>query len=270
MPQYLLNMKKFTSLGYLIIPFIIFTFLMSSCISMKRMKYLQPTEKGELKSGEVISSASNKYQVQPGDNLYIRVNVLDEKTNTLFNTMAGGTTYGQSFSDLSVYLYSYAVSDSGFIDFPVAGKIKVEGLTINQVKNQVQLAVDKYLLDTKVIVRLINFNISVLGEVKNPGQFPIYQAEVNMFDVLAKAGDLTTYANRNQVQIIRKTAAGTEVHYVDLTKKDFLNSPYFMLKPNDIVYVSPLNSRNFAFDQFPYVIVLSVVTTTLLLLNYFK
>jgi len=243
---------------------------MSSCISMKRMKYLQPVEKGELKSGEVFSVSDNKYQVQPGDNLYIRVNVLDEKTNSLFNTMAGGTTYGQSFSDLSVYLYSYAVSDSGFIDFPVAGKIRVAGLTIDQVKGQVQLSVDKYLLDTKVIVRLINFNISVLGEVKNPGQFPIYQDEVNIFDVLAKAGDMTTYANRNQVQIIRKTLTGTEVHYIDLTKKDFLNSPYFMLKPNDIIYVSPVNSRNFAFDQFPYVIVLSVVTTTLLLLNYFK
>lgn len=263
-------MKKHPSFGYGIIPVIIISLLMSSCISMKRMKYLQTPEKEEPKSGEVFRIADNKYLVQPNDNLYIRVNVLDEKTNSLFNTMAGGTTYGQSFSDLSVYLYSYAVSDSGFIDFPVAGKIKVSGLTIAQVKDQVQVSVDKYLRDTKVIVRLINFKISVLGEVKNPGQFPVYQDEINIFDVIALAGDMTTYANRNQVQILRKTSAGTEVHYIDLTRKDFLNSPYFMLKPNDIIYVSPLNSRNFAFDQFPYVIVLSVVTTTLLLLNYFK
>jgi polysaccharide biosynthesis/export protein len=263
-------MKKHPSFGYGIMPVIIISLLMSSCISMKRMKYLQTPDKQEPKSGEMFQIADKKYLVQPNDNLYIRVNVLDEKTNSLFNTMAGGTTYGQSFSDLSVYLYSYAVSDSGFIDFPVAGKIKVSGLTIPQVKDQVQVSVDKYLRDTKVIVRLINFKISVLGEVKNPGQFPVYQDEINIFDIIALAGDMTTYANRNQVQILRKTSAGTEVHYIDLTRKDFLNSPYFMLKPNDIVYVSPLNSRNFAFDQFPYVIVLSVVTTTLLLLNYFK
>ena len=263
-------MKKYTSIVYRIAPVIIIILFMSSCISMKRMKYLQTSEKGEPKSGEVFRISNDRYKVQPGDNLYIRVNVLDEKTNSLFNTMAGGTTYGQSFSDLSVYLYSYAVSDSGFIDFPVAGKIIVAGLTIDEVKRQVQHSVDKYLLDTKVIVRLINFNISVLVEVSNPGQFPIYQDEINIFDVLAKAGDLTTYADRNQVQIIRKTQTGTEVHYIDLTKKDFLNSPYFMLKPNDIVYVAPLNSRNFAFDQFPYVIIFSMVSTTLLLLNYFK
>jgi polysaccharide biosynthesis/export protein len=263
-------MKQHHPFGFGIIPVIIISLFLTSCISMKRMKYLQTTGNEAPISGEVIQIKDNKYQVQPGDNLYIRVNVLDEKTNSLFNTMAGGTTYGQSFSDLSVYLYSYKVSDSGFIDFPVAGKIEVAGLTLDQVKDQVQHSVDKYLLDTKVIVRLINFKISVLGEVKNPGQFPIYQDEINLFDVLAKAGDLTTYANRNQVQLIRKTAIGTEIHYLDLTQKDFLNSPYFMLKPNDIIYVSPLNSRNFAFDQFPYVIVLSVVTTTLLLLNYFK
>jgi polysaccharide biosynthesis/export protein len=263
-------MKKYASFSYGIIPVIIISLFMSSCISMKRMKYLQPAESGEPRSGEVFRAENNKYQIHSGDNLYIRVNVLDEKTNTLFNTMAGGTTYGQSFSDLSVYLYSYAVSDSGYIDFPVAGKIKVSGLTIDQVKEAVQISVDKYLRDTKVIVRLINFNISVLGEVDKPGQYPIYQDEINIFDILAKAGDMTTYANRNEVQIIRKTSAGIEVHYLDLTKKDFLNSPYFMLKPNDIIYIAPLNSRNFAFDQFPYVMILSVVSTTLLLLNYFK
>jgi polysaccharide export outer membrane protein len=238
---------------------------------MKRMKYLQPSAKGESKSGEVFQTVENKYLVQPSDNLYIRVNVLDEKTNSLFNSMAGGTTYGgQSFSDLSVYLYSYSVSDSGYIDFPVAGKIKVSGFTIDQVREQVQLSVDKYLRDTKVIVRLINFKISILGEVKNPGQFAIYQDEINLFDVISQAGDMTTYADRNHVQLIRKTSGGTEVHYLDMTKKDFLNSPYYMLKPNDIIYIAPLNSRNFAFDQFPYVIVFSTITTTLLLLNYFK
>ncbi|MEI6748909.1 MAG: polysaccharide biosynthesis/export family protein [Bacteroidales bacterium] len=263
-------MKKHPSVWYGLMSVIIISLLMSSCVSMKRMKYLQAADNGVLKSEELFQTVENKYKVQPSDNLYIRVNVLDEKTNAIFNSMAGGTTYGQSFSDLSVYLYSYAVSDSGYIDFPVAGKIKVSGLTINQIKDQVQLSVDKYLTDTKIIVRLINFKISVLGEVKNPGQFSIYQDEINIFDLIAQAGDMTTYANRNQVQLIRKTAAGTEIHYLDLTKKDFLNSPYYMLKPNDILYVTPLSSRNFAFDQFPYAIVLSVVSTTLLLLNYFK
>ena len=258
------------SLGFRLAPILFLSLLMSSCISMKRMKYLQPVDEKAQQRPQVFSTPNEKYLVQPGDNLYIRVSTLDEKTNNLFNVAAGATSGGQTFSDLSVYLSSYTVSDSGYITFPLAGKIQVAGSNEEQIVNLVQRAVDKYLLDTKVIVKLINNKISVLGEVKKPGQFVVYQNGINIFEILALAGDMNNYANRNQVQLIRKTAKGNELHYLDLTKKDIITSPYYMLKPNDIIYVAPLDSRNFTFEQFPYAVIFGIVSTTLLLLTYFK
>lgn len=263
-------MKKTTSSGRRFIPILFLCLLLSSCISMKRMKYLQPSDEKEQQGAQVFSTPNEKYLVQPGDNLYIRVSTLDEKTNNLFNIASGGSSYGQAYSDLSVYLSSYTVSDSGYITFPMAGKIQVVGNNEEQIIMLVQQSVDKFLRDTKVIVKLINNKISVLGEVKRPGQFIVYQSGINIFEVLAMAGDMNSYANRNQVQLIRKTGKGNELHYLDLTSKDIINSPYYMLKPNDILYVAPLNSRNFAFDQFPYAIIFGIISSTLLLLTYFK
>ena len=263
-------MKKIPAIGYRLIPILFLILLVSSCISMKRMKYLQPVDDKGKQSAQVFNTPDVKYVVQTGDNLYIRVSTLDEKTSNLFNSASGGSSYGQSYSDLSVYLSSYTVSDSGFITFPLAGKIQVAGNDEEQIVTLVQREVDKYLRDTKVIVKLINFKIAVLGEVKNPGQFTVYQNGISIFEVLALAGDLSNYANRSQVQLIRKTATGNELHYLDLTSKDIINSPYYMLKPNDILYVAPLNSRNFAFDQFPYAIIFGIISSTLLLMTYFK
>ena len=263
-------MKKTPSFGYRLIPILFLSLLMSSCIPMKRMKYLQPAEEKDQQSAQVFHTPDEKYQVQPGDNLYISVSTLDEKTNSLFNSTLGGSGSGQSNSDLSVYLSSYTVSDSGFITFPLAGKIQVAGNNEEQIVMLVHQAVDKFLRDARVVVKLTNFKIAVLGEVKKPGQFVVYQNGISIFEVLALAGDLNNYANRNQVQLIRKTAKGNELHYLDLTRKDIINSPYYMLKPNDIVYVAPLNSRNFAFDQFPYAIIFGIISTTLLLMTYFK
>jgi polysaccharide biosynthesis/export protein len=263
-------MKKNPPFGYRFITIIFLSLLMTSCISMKRMKYLQQADQKDKMTDQVFLTPDTKYLVQPGDNLYIKVSTLDEKTNDLFNSAAGGSTYGQSYSDLSVYLSSYLVSDSGYIIFPLAGKIQVAGNNEEQIIILVQHAVDKFLRDTKVIVKLINYKIAVLGEVKNPGQFTVYQNGISIFEVLALAGDMSNYANRNQVQLIRKTAKGNEIHYLDLTSREIINSPYYILKPNDIVYVAPLNSRNFAFDQFPYAIVFGIISTTLLLMTYFK
>lgn len=263
-------MKKNPSFGYRLLPILFLSLLISSCISMKRVKYLQPVGNKDAQTAQVFNTPDVKYLVQPGDNLYIRVSTLDEKTNTLFNSASGGSAYGQSYSDLSVYLSSYTVNDSGFIIFPLAGKIQVAGNNEEKIVVLVQQAVDKFLRDTKVVVKLINYKIAVLGEVKNPGQFTVYQNGISIFEVLALAGDMSNYANRSQVQLIRKTATGNELHYLDLTNKDIINSPYYMMKPNDIIYVAPLNSRNFAFEQFPYAIVFGIISTTLLLMTYFK
>ncbi len=209
------------------------------------------------------------YRIQPGDNLYIRVVSLDEKTNILLNPL-GGQYSNNITSDASVYLNSYTVSENGDIEFPLIGLLPVKGKTVDEVRDEIQEKLNEYLKESVIIVKLVNFNITLMGEVRSPGQYKIYQNNINIFEAVSMAGDLTDFANRNKVAIIRQTKEGTEVGYIDMTKRDVLSSEYFFLKPNDIIYVEPVKGKQFTFAQFPYGVVFGFISSTILLLNYFK
>ena len=121
-----------------------------------------------------------------------------------------------------------------------------------------------------MIVKLVNFNITMLGEVKRPGQYKVYQTSINLFQAVSMASDLTDFANRNKIAIIRQTKTGSEVTYVDMTKRDLLLSDYYYLKPNDIVYVQPVKGKQFTFANFPYGVIFGFISTTILLLSYLQ
>ncbi len=110
----------------------------------------------------------------------------------------------------------------------------------------------------------------MLGEVRRPGEYRVYQDELNVFEAMSMAGDLTDFANRNEVKLVRQTKQGSEIIDIDLTDQNFLTSDYFYLMPNDIIYVEPLKGKQFTFANFPYAIIFSAISTTLLLINYFK
>ncbi len=242
--------------------------LFSSCVPQKKMLYMQvKNESDTMKS--FINERQIDYRIQPGDNLYIRIVSLDEKTNMLLNPL--GSQYSNSISsDASVYLNSYTVSENGTIEFPLIGLLPVKGKTVDEIRDEIQDKLNEYLKKSVIIVKLVNFNITLLGEVKRPGQYKIYQNNINIFEAVSMAGDLTDFANRNKVAIIRQTKEGTEVDYLDMTKRDVLSSDYFFLKPNDIIYVEPVKGKQFTFAQFPYGVVFGFISSTILLLNYFK
>jgi polysaccharide biosynthesis/export protein len=114
------------------------------------------------------------------------------------------------------------------------------------------------------------YNISVLGEVKSPGKYSIYNNRVNIFEALAMANDLTSYANRSKVQIIRTEGNKTNVVVFNLLNKDILSSPYYYLQPNDVIYAEPLKEKSYAYETFPYALVLSSVSLLLVVLTFFK
>lgn len=242
--------------------------LFSSCVPQKKMLYMQvKNESDTMKS--FINERQIDYRIQPGDNLYIRIVSLDEKTNMLLNPL--GSQYSNNItSDASVYLNSYTVSENGTIEFPLIGLLPVKGRTVDEIRDEIQDKLNEYLKKSVIIVKLVNFNITLLGEVKRPGQYKIYQNNINIFEAVSMAGDLTDFANRNKVAIIRQTKEGTEVDYLDMTKRDVLSSDYFFLKPNDIIYVEPVKGKQFTFAQFPYGVVFGFISSTILLLNYFK
>lgn len=241
-----------------------------SCVPQAKMKYLQDKE-GVTPVTE-FQNVKPDYKLRAGDFLYIRILTLDQKSNEIFANITGsGSTSGyMNYADQSLYLTSYMVNDSGFVKFPLLGNIDAAGHTIIEIEQNLNKAVSEIIKQSSVVVKLVLFNISILGEVKNPGKYPIYNNRVNIFEALAMANDLTSFANRGKIQIIRTEGSKNTIVTIDLLDKNILASPYYYLQPNDIIYAEPLKNKTFAFEAFPYAIVFSTITTALLIYSYIK
>ena len=243
---------------------------MFSCIPQSKMKYLQDKE-GDTARYE-FQTVKPDYLIKPGYYLYVRVLSLDQKSNELFATIAGSdaANYNMNITDQNLYLTSYWVNDSGYIDFPLFGKIPAAGRTINEMQQAMNKEVSEIIIGASVVVKLVMYNISLLGEVKSPGKYPVYNNRINIFEALAMANDLTPYANRGKVQIIRTNGTKTNVAVFDLQNKEILTSPYYYLQPNDIVYVEPLKEKTWRYETFPYALALSTISLVLVVLTFFK
>ncbi len=240
--------------------------IFASCIPQKKMLYLQVQDEAD-----TLTTFKNErkieYLVQTGDNLYIRVVTPDVNSTFLPNPLTAGGNQNIS-NDASVYLNSYSVTESGYLDFPMVGEILVKNLNVEEIQKKIEDNLNALLIQFVVIVKLVNYNITMLGEVNRPGQYKIYQNSINIFEAVSMASDLTDFANRNKVAIIRQTKTGSEVVYVDMTKRDLLLSDYYYLRPNDILYVQPVKGKQFTFANFPYGVVFGFISTTILLLSY--
>lgn len=234
-------------------------FMFASCVPMKKMLLLKDAEMatGD-RSVEYQNERSLDYKIQPGDNLYIRaINIIDEKNSGALNGGDGSRSNYMS-SDASIYLNSYTVNKEGYIDFPLTGLIEVKNLTVEQAKEKLQESISKYLRETTLMIKLSNFDLTILGEVNHPGKFKVYQSEISILEALALAGNVTNFAKTSNVKIVRRTDNGSEIVTVNVGEADILSSPYYYLKPNDIVYVEPLKIKQWGFTSFPYSTVLSI------------
>jgi polysaccharide biosynthesis/export protein len=240
--------------------------LLSSCVPMKRIRYLQDPKNEKEAKTDFKKPKPVEYLVHRGDNLYIRVNSLDEKRNN-FNVAGDMNNY---YSESAIYLNSYTVNDSGFVEFPLIGKVQVNNLTIEQIQRELQAKVNDYVKNTVVIVKLANFRVSMLGEFKQPGKYVIYQDKINIFEAIAMAGDVTDFAKRDKVLLLRQSEKGVKTYRINLNDKSILESDLYYLMPNDMVYVEPIKGKPFAFSEFPYVLILSTITTGLLFYSLFS
>ncbi|NVO18500.1 MAG: polysaccharide export protein [Bacteroidetes bacterium] len=241
--------------------------LMISCVPQEKVRYMQDPQGAVPKS--YFENKIPDYKVQPGDYLFIRLFTMDKETNDVYAGMNGSGQYSSN-NEQGIYLNSYQVNDSGLINFPLLGKIKAGGLDIQEIERQIHDLMLKEIANPGVIVRLVNFRVTVLGEVKNPGTFSINQSCITIFEAFSLADDLTTYSNRNAVKLLRKIDGNTMVYTLDLTKKDILSSEFYYLRPGDILYVEPLKNKQFAFESFPYSLILSSLSTVLALMTFFK
>ena len=232
----------------------------SSCVSHKKMLLLKDAQMvNRTTSIEYQNERSLNYKIQPGDNLYIRAfNIVDEKNTGALN--GEGTRGGYLNSDASIYLNSYTVNKEGYIDYPLIGLVEVKNLTVEQTKYKLEEQLSRYVKETALIVKLSNFDLTIIGEVQRPGKYKVYQSEINLFEAIALAGNLSSFAKTSNVKLVRRTDNGSEIVTLNLGKADILSSPYYYLKPNDILYVEPLKLKRWGFTSFPYSTVFSILS----------
>ena len=250
---------------------VLFAVALASCVPQKKMLYLKEAQMAaENISKEYVNDRTVDYKLQPGDNLYIRfINTIDQMSAaSLSGDLASSTS---SFnSDAGIYLQSYTLDEEGYIELPLTGKIMLKNMTVDQAKEKMQTEINKFVNQTTLVVKLSNFNLTVLGEVSRPGMYKVYQSQINLFEAVALAGNMTNFAKNNEVKIIRQTEHGSEIVTVDMGSADILSSPYYYLKPNDILYVEPLKIKQWGFTTFPYSTVFSIVTLGVTLYSIFR
>ena len=219
--------------------------LIASCTSYKDVPYLQNPESvnNHLKKMPLYDA-----HIMPKDLLSITVNTTDPQAAAPFNlTMQTPVNVGQenTYTTTQPSLQQYLVNNEGEIIMPVIGKLAVVGMTKNEAEDVIRQKLRPYLKEEPIVnVRMANYKISVLGEVANPGSFTISNEKVNVMEALAMAGDMTIYGIRNDIKLVREDALGTrQIISLDLNKADIVTSPYFYLKQNDIIYVTPNKAK---------------------------
>jgi polysaccharide export outer membrane protein len=243
--------------------FVLIPLLVTSCITNKKLTYLQYAE---TPPDSVASVTPVDYKIQPFDNIFIRVVTPDPQWSTMFNTVQANSA-GSTITEQSADLISYSVDSDGNITMPYAGAIHVAGKNLREIKIDLEAALKAYITDAEVTVKMINNYINIIGEVSKPGRYQIYKDRMNIFQALAMAGDLGSFSDRTRVQIIRQIPGGTVVKEFSLNDRSILASEYFYVMPNDVIYAKPIAGKFFKMDSFPYGVLLSAITACILFLN---
>ena len=221
-------------------------FLLVACQSYKKVPYFQDVDVvNQAKQQERLYDA----RIMPKDLLTIVVSCTNPELAVPFNltvaSNAGMAVSSSSYVTAQPTLQTYLVDNDGDINFPVLGELKLGGLTKKEAE---QLIIDRlkpYIKETPIVtVRMVNYKISVIGEVMRPGTFTISNEKVNLLEALAMAGDMTVYGLRDNVKLIREDANGIQqIVTLDLNKAETILSPYYWLQQNDIVYVTPNKAK---------------------------
>ena len=227
--------KTFCSVFYC---FLFFGFI--SCGSTKTIAYLQDSENFKDSLPELYDA-----RIKPKDLLTITVTTFDKEASLPFNLTMPQVSVQASTLTSQPMLQTYLVDNKGYIDFPVLGRIQVMGSTKTQLERALKQELKAYLKEEPLVnVRLVNYKISVLGEVNRPNTFTVVNEKVNILEALALAGDLTIFGKRENVKLIREHAdGGKEIVIINLNDSEIVRSPYFYLQQNDILYVEPNKAK---------------------------
>jgi polysaccharide export outer membrane protein len=217
--------------------------LFTSCIATNDLIYLQK-KNGDQVASPILTLASKPYRLQTNDVLSITIKANDPKLVTIFSPTNQGEA-GKSESGL--YFDGFTVDDHGNIRIPVLGEINVNGFTVEEIRTKIenQLLTDYFNKEANIFVtvKLAGFKYTINGEIGSTGTKTLFQDHLNIMQAIANSGDITITGNRKAVTIIRQLPSGIEMHDIDLTDINVMQSPYYYLQPNDYIYIKPLKQK---------------------------
>ena len=224
---------------------ILLLFLVASCQSYKRVPYMQDVS---VVNEAIQQESLYDAKIMPKDLLTIVVSCTSPELAAPFNLIVASPSnlsVSNTVTTTQPVLQPYLVDNEGKISFPVLGELKLGGLTKKEAEQMIVNKLKPYIKETPIVtVRMVNYKISVIGEVNRPGTFTISNEKVNLLEALAMAGDMTVYGLRNNVKLIREDSSGRQqIITLDLNKAETILSPYYWLQQNDVIYVTPNKAK---------------------------
>lgn len=250
---------------------VVITIGMFSCRSSEDLIFLRDAGNNQL--SEKLSAANTEHVLKSGDILYVSIKSTSPEVNQLFNPeanmeMNSGYGYQKYTTPSGAYLYGFEIDLEGNIELPIMGKIKVAGVSVSKVESIVQAKADEYLRDAIVKVKLLNFKVTVLGEVRSPGVYYNYNNSITVIEAIALANGNTDYASIKKVMVLRPFPDGNKSFMLDLNSKNIFMSEAYYLQPNDYVIIQPDKNKNFQLNSQAYSLMFSSISMMLAVLGF--
>lgn len=217
--------------------FLLVALLFSSCVPKQQILYLQGSQNSE------NSSTNYEPLIQKDDLLFINISSSQAEAVAPFNLDSQSKDISSSTSGFSNQKQTYLVDNLGNIEFPILGTLNAAGYSINEFRDLLKLKLKDFVSDAVINIRIVNFKVTVTGEVGQPGVVSTSSQRFTLFDALAMSGDLTLYGRRDNILIVRDFQGSKSYNRVDITKADFVNSPFYYLDQNDLIYVEPRKAK---------------------------
>lgn len=198
--------------------------------------------------------------IHVNDELFITVTTSSDEPNSFSQPTGAGSG--------TVDLLSYLVDEEGYIKLPYIKRMKIAGMSINQATDTLETELSQYLYIPSVSIRIINHRFSVLGEVNSPGLYTFNQKSINIYQAIATANDITQFGNRKKVLIVRQNGNRIVKKYVNLLDENIITSQWYIVHPDDIIFVEPLGRKAFGMETVPYDLFFSLFSSTIVALTF--
>lgn len=215
--------------------------LSASCAPRRNLVYF--SDMIDKNNDSQVITAETEPKIQSNDLLSITINTLSTESNIMFSVNSNNINKNGYFEK-----EGYRVDKEGAINFPVLGMVNLKGLTLEQAQKTLVSQLSQYVKNPIVNMQYLNFRITVIGEVNSPATFNIPNEQINLLEALGMAGDLTPYGKRENILVIREMDGKRSIVRVNINNRAILNSPYFYLKQNDVIYVEPDKAKSIEFS----------------------